>query len=295
MSNTSQNVIEIISAFESHFELLRIYESKRENKLIGLCKAALTKAFEFVQISISNQEKNEFFHLSGLRGICEELIATSYIIKELSEQQINDLFEFQYSVEQEKSLLKQFNFFWKYKPMQCVVPPKITELEDKYFQRLKNDLKGNESKKIAKEKNIELLPSTWKMAEQTNYQDLYQFIFNITSASVHFRIDNFFKLGWGELDQHQQIEKTEFSTKHEQVQHYCKEFNICYGIILFVEMSSQFKETLKLQKDYESKIESLVELIQKNRFPPFITHQHMNWTKKEMKDKYIEYAEKYAI
>jgi hypothetical protein len=132
------------------------------------------------------------------------------------------------------------------------------------------------------------------MAEQTNYQDLYQYIYYITSEAVHFNITNFFKIGWGDINENKQIETSAFSTKHNSVQFYCKEFNICYGLILFVELSTRLKSILNLSEEYILIVEELIKLIKKNRFPAFITHHHMNMSEKEMKEKYISYAEKYA-
>lgn len=295
MSETNQTVVKLVNEFESHFDEIRVHKSSKENKKISICKAALTKSFEFVQLSVSNSDKNEFFYLSSLRGICEELIALTYINEKLTIKEIEDLVEFKYVYEQEKDLLKQFDFFFKYKTIQPIVPPKTTKIEDELFDRIRKDEKGYEVKKIAQEKGIKTLPKTWLMAKETGYTDLYQFLYSITSASVHFRIDNFQKIGWGELDKYKRIENVIYSTQHEEVNRFCKEFNICYGILLFAELSAQLKSVLNLNDEYLKLLDKLIELIKNNRWPEFITRQHMNLSEDEVKEKYLKYVKKYAI
>ena len=60
--------------------------------------------------------------MSSLRGICEELIAITFINEKLTIKEIEDLVEFKFVYEQEKDLLKQFDFFFKYKTIQPIVP-----------------------------------------------------------------------------------------------------------------------------------------------------------------------------
>lgn len=133
------------------------------------------------------------------------------------------------------------------------------------------------------------------MAKETGYTDLYQFLYSITSAAVHFRIDNFHKIGWGELDKYKRIDNVVYSTKHEEVNRYCKEFNICYGIVLFAELSVQLKSVVNLSNEYLKLIYKLTELIKNNRWPEFVTRHHMNLSEEEVKEKYFKYVKKYAI
>lgn len=265
-------IAEIVKSLEAEIhQVSRLNTSTSEISI--LAKGGLIKNFEFLKELSTSHSKNYFFLLSSLRGICEDLISISYIKDNVSQEELKGLFEFNKAYTTSQALTKQFNFFKQFKPNQRVIHPKLV-VKDEVFNKTQSNLSESNIKRIAKENGVKNLPSVKDMAEKSDYASLYEYIYYMTSATVHFRLDNFTKLCWGEYDENGEIKDFELSTENQN--NFSAEICLCYGTLLFSEMVKKTESILNLSEELMIKIKKLRKLLDENLWPPFLNSEHFN-------------------
>ncbi len=267
-----EEIAEIIKSIDVEIHQVSRLDTSTSEIAI-LAKGGLIKNFEFLKELSSSHPKNYFFLLSSLRGICEDLISISYIKDNVSQEELKKLFEFNKTYTTSQALNKQFNFFKKFKPNQRVVHPKLVVKED-VFNDTKSNLSESHIKRIARENGIKNLPSVKDMAEKSDYDSLYEYIYYMTSATVHFRLNNFTKLCWGEYNKDGEIKEFELSTENQN--NFSAETCLCYGTFLFSEMVGKTESILNLSVELMIEVKKLRKMLDENLWPHFLNSEHLN-------------------
>ena len=240
-------------------------------------RSSLIKNYEFCQFSYSNKECPEayFFSLSTLRGIAEDLIVLGFISK-LHHEDRELLIKYLQKVDLNERLSRQKVFFENYRPFQEIL---ILAQDDSFLENHKEHVQsiwrshGWANFKLSKSRP---LPPMKELAEKLSPAGdaltlLYDFIYRLTSSTVHFSPQTLLRLGWGEPDG----SKFTFSVKH--FSNFYAKFCQVYGILLLCLYFEIFKEYILAESLIEATVLNLrEEILSYTRWPEMITFEEMN-------------------
>jgi hypothetical protein len=103
---------------------------------------------------------------------------------------------------------------------------------------------------------------------------IYNYIFRLTSGTVHFSARSLLRMGWGPVTPEGLGEVT-FSTKSMSA--YFVAFCQIYGIFLFSVYFEFFPDLLGVTPQVRSRVQKMrVALAKQNRWPEMLTHEEMN-------------------
>jgi hypothetical protein len=138
----------------------------------GVKRAAIVKAFEFcVEVYRDSEATNSFFLAPALRGICEDLIAVTFI-QGLPEKERNRVAVVKAKLASVEASEKQKRFFGKERPWQPVVTyPEADKLRLQYREELK--LIGENTGLWPKNK---ISPNVSEMAQKVDLSEVYDFV-----------------------------------------------------------------------------------------------------------------------
>jgi len=240
---------------------------------LSCLRSSLAKNYEYCQFSYNEKESPEayFFSLSTLRGITEDLIVLGFISKLRDEDRETIIASIQ-SIESNESLLKQKDFFERYRPFQEILYP---QKDNSSLQKRRNDAQAiwrtNGWPKFNLKKRP--LPPVIELAERLspNALDLlYNFIYRLASSTVHFSPQTLLRLGWGELDG-----KVTFSVKH--FSDYYTKFCQVYSVLLLCLYFEIFEQHIPIDLLVKTAISELrEEILSYTRWPEMITFEEMN-------------------
>lgn len=244
-------IAHILSSLEEETRANAIVNLNLEGTFLNVLKGCFIKSFEYATLCRGGLMEGSFFFLAPvLRGICEDYIILRFLqIKKNEEERDKILLNKAKSLIFE-SVKKQCKFFEKKRPFQPVVKA-IPE----FFS-----LKVN-------------LPPTGNMAREVGLNDLYDFMFAVTSDVVHFNPRVIMRNAWGK-DKHQ----FKHSTKNFDL--YYKNFCCTYSSYLLCEFAKAFQSELKLSRNYLAHISELEkDLNEQLRWPEAVTFEEMNLKK----------------
>ncbi|WP_026399009.1 DUF5677 domain-containing protein [Acetobacter nitrogenifigens] len=268
------------SSPESHLRKLKSFIKKTGRGTIGkdeylvLCvRASLVKAYEFSRFSY-NGLKGEFaFHcVGGLRSICEDLIILKFISTLPPEDQNTLLFN-DMAKTTDNSLRYQANFFGTFRPGQPVLrggrsPKSLSNINSQVdgVWRRHGWPKATDGK----------WPPTEQLARKVGkgtVDVIYNYIFRLTSSTVHFSMRSLLRTGWGTVTS-EGLEAT-FSTKN--MSEYYVAFCQVYGVFLLSVYFEFFPDLLRVTPNAQSHVRKMrVALAQLNRWPEMLTYEEMN-------------------
>lgn len=248
----------------------------------SLIKASFVKCFQFnYHNSRPKDFKDSFFLLGTLRSICEDLISLCFL-KKLKASEREELIQFNLNLDITKNLIVQDVFFKKYNPGQIVInAEKYASAE--YIEFVKNK---PTNRKKASTKGYKIYPSVFQMAKETNYLDLYNYLYYATSSLVHFRADTLLKMGWNKEPEDYKIGKYHYSVNNYY--HYYSKFNLTYGSLLFCEYVKKFKKELDLPKYLSTETKYFRNSFDLFDWPEIMTHAHMNSKEPSEIDKQLQ-------
>jgi len=228
--------------------IVTIVNLKTEGTFLNVLKGCFVKSFEYAVVCHSDLMEDRFFFLAPvLRGICEDFIVLRYLQVKKTEKERDELLFNKAKQLIFESVDKQKKFFAKHRPFQPIfyASPKAP------------------SPKIK-------LPHTQKMANEVELDDLYDFLFAVTSDIVHFNPRIIIRNAWGENEQ-----ELKPSTKNFDL--YYQNFCRTYSLYLFCKFSQTFKLELNLSEIYLSSILELEQdLNEQLRWPEAVTYEEMN-------------------
>lgn len=259
-----------------HFRALRDYVAEvsrgrmQKGKLFSLCvRASFSKCYEFnLQAWDKSKTEGAFFSLPTLRGICEELIVLNYV-KFLPNSERDLLFSKLMAHDVHSRLATQKGFFSTARPFQPVLNPQLSPAA---FTALENEIQTIWRRHGWPRMNRGVLPPIRQIAEKQGGDillTLYDYLYRLTSGTVHFSIGSLFRTGWG------QQPNCTFSVRH--FTGYYGAFARIYGAFMFCAYFELLARFLRPDKSIRRRVvairDSILSLV---RWPEMITFEEMN-------------------
>lgn len=261
---------------KKYFEALKPYMQKvavgrsGKNQMFSLCiKASFAKCYEFNLLVRNRRETHEaFFWLPTLRGICEDVIVLNFI-KGMPRTDREQLIGLLMSHDIHSRIDLQNKFFHDIRPQQPVlrikdVATKIADLESK-IQVIWNAHGWPGLKRGT-------MPQIRQIAEkqkQPVLARLYDYLYRLTSGSVHFNVQSLLRSGWGSKKQ------WTFSTANFHP--YYVAYARVYGAFLFCVYFEFFGRFLRPKADVSKTVSEIRKsLLTEWRWPEMVTFEEMN-------------------
>jgi len=240
----------------------------KEKGIFGCAlRACIAKSFEFTLLAHQDPPPpHGFFITATLRGICEDLIAFSFL-NDLAETDRVEALHLLMSANLAEGVSAQSAFFNAMRPWQPVVqPPKVKNDTEKKLRALSAKLGWS---------GRQAWPSVWHMAKATNLHDLYKYLYSATSKWVHFSPQILLRMGWGgtpaDVGDH-----TEWVFSTKNFSQYYVEFNRTYSLLLLLRLFRGPAASL-LPNDATKLIDALEDFLDEPlRWPEAVTYEELN-------------------
>ena len=188
-----------------------------------------------------------FFVAPVLRSICEDFIALRYLQAKRTPPERDDLLKNKLMSLVLDGAAKQHKFFQNRRPFQPV-------------------FSGQPKSALPKAS----LPPTRNMAVDVGLEDLYDFMYAITSDVVHFNPRVIIRNAWGETQKRFQHSVGNFDIYYADL---CQ----TYSLFFLCEFARAFSLELSFSREYLTNIGKLEEwLTEKLRWPEAVTFEEMN-------------------
>lgn len=221
MNSTVDPVEQALRAIEQETRLRCTVNLNADGTYVNVLKGCLVKCFEFAVFSRGLQPKSYAYFLApALRGICEDFIALRYLQTKKSPNERDELLKNRMLSLVFDAAAKQQAFFQKRRPFQPVFSGKL---------------------KVTPPKAT--LPSTRNMASEVALDDLYDFMYAITSDVVHFNPRVIIRNAWGK-----DMEKFDHSVNN--FDEYYADFCRTYGVYFLCQFAKAFQSELAFSPAY---------------------------------------------
>ena len=247
---------------------------QKDEAFLSCVRASLAKAYDFA-VFVENDVKEEtaFYSIGSLRSICEDLIILKIIGTFSRADQQLAIMEI-LSGHFEDSLIKQEAFFSLFRPAQPIIaPPASAKGKPKDQSKMLALWRRNGWPNKVDGK----LPPTEQMARKIGrgtVDILYEYIFRLTSETVHFNPRALLRTGWGDIDANNNGVMT-YATKNYG--RYYLAFCRVYGAFLLTIYAEFFGELVSMPDPALSSIKHLRRaLAVQPRWPEMVTHEEMN-------------------
>jgi len=256
------------------FEKLKPFMDKvsvgsfRPSKLFSLCvKASVVKCFEFNLHARQNTD-DAFFSLPSLRGICEDLIVLNYI-KGMPKKHRERLIQLLMNHDVASRIKSQDAFFKVARPQQPVL--RLKNLERR-IGSLKKKICAIWNKHGWPNLQNKTMPPVSQIADKQGQEvlsKLYDYLYRLTSAGVHFNVQSLLRSGWGEK------RRGKFSTRNFNT--YFSAYTRIYGAYLFCVCFEFFGKFLRPPKEVSDTIAEIRKTVfLESRWPEMVTFEEMN-------------------
>ena len=261
-----------------HFETLKPFMAKvakgsfKRHTLFSLCvKASAIKCFEFNLTARRVAElKLAFFEMSSLRGMCEDLIVLR-CVGGMPPEDRQKLLAALMSHELATRTSLQDEFFRAIRPQQPVLRMKNADAALAASEAAAREVWNRHGwAKLQKG----AMPQIRQIAEKQGLHQLavlYDYLYRLTSAGVHFNVQSLLRSGWGKNPENE----FEFSAKnfHEYFAAYCS----LYGAFVFCLYFEFFRSVLRPQAKEKLIVEKIREqVLSMPRWPEMVTYEEMN-------------------
>jgi hypothetical protein len=241
---------------------------RKDHAYTHCLRASFAKSFEFcIEAHKRRVKGNTFFLIPSLRSICEDLIVLSYVGK-LSAKDRNSLIALLVQQEATSRVEIQAKFFSIARPDQPVVGPGTTD-RAKLEDAIREIWRRNGWPGLIKS----WMPAVRQIAEKTHIDVLvvlYDYIYRMTSGTVHFNASALIRTGWGKP-------VTRFSTRNFDA--YYVAYARIYGLLLFCCYFELFAKFLRPSERVSRLVTELRwNLISEFRWPEMVTHEEMNFS-----------------
>ena len=177
----------------THFDAQSLYSA--------CLSSSFVRAFEFAELSTQHEPEHAFFLVPALRAIAEDAIVLRFLsmfLPEDREMVLRNLLV----VELEDRLRDQETFFESRRPLQPVLGPAANTVDIEHRkEELDSFWRNNGWPAFNQTKNRRShKPSMRELAAKSEAEFLtvvYDFIYRLTSAAVHFNPQALLRLGWG--------------------------------------------------------------------------------------------------
>jgi hypothetical protein len=235
------------------FEQHRKGSISRDGYFKCAIRAALAKSYEFCLSSRSQPENADFFFSAAtLRGVCEDLIVLSFLMK-LPVSDRDTAIKIWLQLNVDEALQAQAKFFGQIRPWQLIVKP-----QNGSSINAKDELRQFAKRQSWKEEDK--WPSVSYMARACSLSDLYGYIYAVTSKWVHFSPHLLLRMGWGDTPEAVNLDSEwSFSTKNFSAYH--REFTQFYSTYLLMLLLSRFGPVVDAAGSFKEEI-NIIDTIQ---------------------------------
>jgi hypothetical protein len=259
----AEKLEKVFSGLELFMQLVSKTRCGNPDLFVQSARAALIKAHEFCLVAAKSSDDTAYFIMPTLRGICEDYIVLRFISTELGDVK-DKVIELKMQDEIYQSSSAQWEFFKENHPDQ-----KLYFGDDFDVQRTNNLAALRQLMKGHPLRGKASMPTVFYMAEKTNLSALYAYVYHAASSLVHFNPRILLRMGWGDLPD------ITFSSRN--FTEYYKHFSTFYGAYLFVEMATWLAEIGTIEKDIETTLTTIKEILSsENRWPELVTFEEMN-------------------
>jgi hypothetical protein len=245
-----------------------------EERLAVCIKASLIKAYEFCAFAYGRLKDEIAFHcVGGLRSICEDLI----ILKFISTLPLDDqktLLAADAAAAIHNGMRYQATFFDTFRLGQPVLrgayPPEALARLDRQV----DDIWRRHGWPRAREGKWPPTEQLARKVGQGTVDVIYDYIFRLTSSTVHFSTRALLRTGWGDLTSDGKGEVI-FSIKN--MSGYFVAFCQIYGVFLLSIYFEFFPEILGVTPAVQQRVQRMrTALITQNRWPEMLTFEEAN-------------------
>jgi hypothetical protein len=202
---------------------------------------------------------------SALRSICEDVIVLTFLAK-LKRKDRDEVIAIRLFHSINQASLEQRTFFKKYRPFQPVLGFKL-DLAALNAQRDRLTTIGLLSGLWNTERK---LPPVEQMAIKVKLREVYNFIYSITSETVHFSPRIALRHGWGNNPYDVTMSMKNFCR-------YYLFFSQVYSVFLFVLFCRKLRRQLGLTSAFMARIKELRHVLDGQiRWPEAMTYEEMN-------------------
>jgi hypothetical protein len=209
--------------------------------------------------------EHPFFATASLRGVCEDLIAFSYL-ENIESKTRDRAVELHMGSQVHEGMVAQVEFFRKTRPWQSVVVP------------VKGRYEPEEKELRAMTKNLgwtgrTAWPSVWYMAKACGLEELYRYMYSATSKWVHFSPHVLLRMGWGPTP-FSSASVWHFTTKNFAP--YYREFNQTYSVYLLLQLldrAPDFPRSMKTRRAIAALKSQTNGIL---RWPELVTFEELN-------------------
>jgi len=242
----------------------------RKGQLFPLCiRASFSKCYEFnLEAWNESASQGEFFSLPTLRGICEDLIVLNYL-KSIPTKQRDLLLSKLMAHDVHTRLATQKGFFSTARPLQPVLNPQLSPAA---VTKLESEIQTVWRSHGWPNMNRGVMPPIRQIAEKQGGDiliKLYDFLYRLTSGTVHFSVGSLLRTGWGDPPHFT------FSVKH--FAGYYRAFSRVYGAFMFCSYFELFGRFLRPDNNTKRKVDVIRDsILSVVRWPEMITFEEMN-------------------
>lgn len=240
--------------------------SSMEDPFFNCLASSFTKAFEFTDMASKQEPAGAFFLVPALRAITEDIIYLCFLSPfplEIRKQVVADMQLLNLS----KKIRQQNAFFEIFRPFQPALPP-IDFDEEEIGNRLRSFWRENGWPRLHDRE----VPPVRQIAQKSDpelLQAVYDFIYRLTSNTVHFDPQELLRTGWGNLKGHMV-----FCSGH--MGPYYLAVNRIYGSYLLCLYFELFDQFLKPNPEETNAVVELRRyLLDIPRWPEMITFEEM--------------------
>lgn len=248
-----------------------VAEGTIKQKMFTLCvRASASKCFEFnLALPEFASEKNSFFALSSLRGICEDLIVLRFI-STIPPADRQALLVALMGVESATRVKLQGEFFTSFRPQQPVLNFRDV---DERIKRAEAASRAIWNKHGWPKLAHGYMPQLRQIAERQGQHQLavlYDYLYRLTSGGVHFSVQSLLRSGWGPSP-------TAFVFSTKNFDRYFSEYCSLYGAFLFCLYFEFFSGVLRPGAKERAIVAKIREgILMTRRWPEMVTYEEMN-------------------
>ena len=267
MPQKSKKLSEVISPLKPFVERTSVIRSPTKNIFSSCLKASFVSTFEFVDITSKEESGSAFFLTPALRRPTEDIIYFRFLSRhphEIREKILRDMM----ALEVMRNLKHQDSFFSNFRPFQPVIKKQkidIEQIEEDIRLFWKNNGWPNMKKRV--------YPTIEQVARKSDpglLDIVYNFIYRLTSSTVHFSPQILLRSGWGDGSM------KEMKVSSGNMNPYYISLNQIYGSFLLCLYFEFFGRFLKPRQEEKVMIQELREYLLGFRWPEMVTFEEMN-------------------
>ena len=277
MTRKSKMLSEVISPLKPFVERTSVVRSPTKNVFSSCLKASFVSTFEFVDIASREETGSAFFLTPALRRLTEDIIYFRFLSRrpsKIREKFIRDMI----ALEIMRNLERQDSSFSRIRPFQPVIKKQEIDIDiDNIKDNIRSFWKNNGWPNL----NNHISPKIEQIAKKSDpglfdsdpvlLDVVYNFIYRLTSGTVHFNPQILLRSGWGDRSM------KEVKVSPGNMDLYYTSLNQIYGSLLLCLYFEFFGRFLRPRQEEKMMIKELREHLQgRFRWPEMVTFEEMN-------------------